>query len=300
MARVIQKLNPKKRVMPGRGGFGDKVKIKAFNLFTELTPNLRQKFSIAEIARKIKVSRGQLHRWVKEGRWRERLDVAFDKAKKQTANKAELLKLIKDFAKDDDVVGITDLLGKELQTFEAVRDRRLLNAMRTMGNVLYEVRSYNVMMHRMLVGSEEQVKKIKERLGLGLSDREKIHKAWTDSTRLLMDLFTSSNLRALAMEKIPVDMFSSTVRDKILSAEENQKGTKITINSGGKGGDESATAVLTDSTHELILNIMTGKTDESSFPIEPPSFHPKYDRSDSAEDAQVIKSGSIDEDGEGS
>lgn len=298
MARIVKKLDPQKRVMPGRGGFGDKVKIKAFTLFTELTPELKQKFPVAEIARKIKVSRAQLHTWIKEGRWRERLDIAFDKAKAQTSNNKKLIKLIGEFAKDDDAVGLTDIMGKEMQTFEAAREKRLQSVMRTMGNVLFEVRSYNALMYRVLTGGGEQVDKIRSKLGLGLTDREKTHRAWSDSTKLLMDLFSSSNLRALAMDKVPIDLLSRNIRERILN-EGDPARTNITINNSPAGGegDGSTVAVLTDSTHELILNILTGKSNEQ-FPIEPPSIHPKYDRSSSPEDVQVIKPRAADEDGE--
>lgn len=222
---------------------------RAFDMFVTLDSNLRKVHTLKKIAQECKVSGVVLAGWIRKGNWKERLETAIAKAQARAANDGELTSLLTEYLYGKEIAELPDT-ADVVKTFNQKKNERIRKTVNRIGDIIYEVRTYNHKMFRQLM----------TRRGMPYEERAVYHKAWVDSLDHMLKLFGIGTIKELASQALEDD----TMR-RLMTAEQavnNAGNPQVGVFIGSNPADMLAAGsnvVLDSSSHDLILNILVGE-----------------------------------------
>ena len=236
------------------------VRLAAFDLYVTLDRKFKHVYGLRAIAAKVGVSLPTIIRWRDEDKWAERLDTALAKAREKASNSEEIKDLLTfhlfgtpppEVAKTLDVVPVINKMHER-------KRMRLKKVIQHLSDIIVETRLYNHQAYLMLRG------KFKDAIPAPFAKAElcDVHRAWLDSTKVLMDLFGVSTVKELAMEVVADEMMRQQIASTSPTPNLDPK-MSVTVNMPGSGLQDSLTGnspiVLDGSMHVTVMSIMMGE-----------------------------------------
>jgi len=238
---------------------------RAFDMFVTLNSEFKHVYKLSRIAKELELSLSQVLKWRNEGKWAEKLEEAIHKARERAANSTQMKQLLTSYLYGEappEEVGVDP--AEVLEKLERKKIRRITKVVKYLGDVIYEVRSYNHLMFRALTAKKDSGQFPVLELPM---EREIAHKAWMESINKLMELFGVGTIKELAIELMANDLLGDHLKRGAPAA---SKDPTVNINIGGRPLTEIAegtTIVLSDSSHELILQEMRGEGGKINGPV---------------------------------